>query len=316
LFLDDQDLIFRCNLISLDSERRISDFTSNQISDESALAIIDRLSFADPRVEIYPGQSYRNVLIVRGSGCLAGQIECYEPHTHIGVNVDDIKMRATDERAAELVHDLNAIMRDSIGQIRRINTAHHTGADMIWLWSASCPPRMPSFASRFGARGAIVAGLDFMRGIGRAIGMETREIRGATGYLNTDLKQKLRYARNFLQHNDVVVVHVNAPDEEAHLHRVGSKVQAIERIDCEIVKPLLGFLDEYYPGNYRIAVLPDHYTRLSDGQHTADPVPYLVYGDGIAPDGVDRFDEASVGRAALEVLKSHDFMDMFLHGEW
>jgi len=312
LSLDDDDLILRCNLISLDTECRISDFTSNQISDQDARAIIDGLRFADPRVEVYSGQSYRNLLIVRGVGCLAGQIECYEPHTHIGVSVDDLMMRALDERAAELVDDLNEMMRNSIDQIGRINDTRHTAADMIWLWSASCPPRMPGFTSRFGARGAVVAGLDFMRGIALAMGMQTSQIQGATGYLDTDLRQKLRYARNYLQHNDVVVVHVNAPDEEAHLHRAANKVRAIERIDHEIVGPLLDFLNANHSGHYRLAVLPDHTTRLSDGQHTADPVPYLIYGDGIAADEVPGFDELTVGAATRQCLRSYDFMQVFL----
>jgi len=317
LFLEDRDLVFRCNLISIGADREITDFTSDQISNGQALTIINNLALETPDVELYAGQSYRNLLIVRGAGHLARHITSREPHTHIGVRTDDILLQAADPSAAPLVNQLNALMRDSVAQIRAVNDRYHTRADMLWLWSPSSTPRMPSFTARYGKRGAIIAGLDFMRGIGEAIGMDTREIAGATGYLDTDLKQKLRYAKNFLQHNDLVFIHVNAPDEEAHLHHVENKVRAIERIDHEIVQPLVAFLDERYPGNYRIAILPDHYTRLEDGHHGTEPVPYVVYGAGVAADGAVAFTEAEAAASGRMPLKSYEFMDAFLQpGEY
>jgi 2,3-bisphosphoglycerate-independent phosphoglycerate mutase len=219
-------------------------------------------------------------------------------------------LRALDSKAQPIVKRLNQLMLDSISQIKRMNAKYNTSADMIWLWSPSDMPRIPSFTHKFGMRGAIVAGLDFMRGIGVAAGMETKEIHGATGYLDSNLKQKLKYAINFLQRNSLVYIHVNAPDEEAHAHNVENKILAIERIEREIVGPLVDFLESRYPDNYRMIILPDHYTRLVDGQHTSDPVPYLVYGDGVEADEVTRFDEKSICEHSTETIKSYEFMNV------
>jgi 2,3-bisphosphoglycerate-independent phosphoglycerate mutase len=171
---------------------------------------------------------------------------------------------------------------------------------------------MPSFVERFGIRGAIVAGLDFMRGIGEATGMHTKEIHGATGYLNTNFREKLKYAKNFLLHNDFVLVHVNAPDEEAHAGNAANKVLALELIDREIVTPLLEHLERRYPNNFRICVLPDHYTCLADSQHLEVPVPYAMYGAGIAPDAVERYSEAAVAKVHKDVLMSTSLLEVLL----
>lgn len=313
LYLDADDIAFRCNLISLNERREIVDFTSGQLGNEKALRIIDHLKIDHSDMELYPGQSYRNILIVRDAGCAASSIRCHEPHRNIGNKIDDLLPEALDPSAAPLVERLRKIALDSIEQIREINRQYPTAADMLWPWSPSSAPIMPSFTTRFGIRGAIVAGLDFMRGIGAAAGMETREIFGATGYLDTDLKQKVRYAKNFLQRNDLVFIHVNAPDEESHARNVANKIRAIERIDAEVVKPLIQFLNDKYRGNYRVAVLPDHYTRLRDGQHADDPVPFLVYGKGVGPNGAKCFSEFEAAAHCGEPIKSYHFLRDFLH---
>lgn len=308
IFLEDDDIAFRCNLISLDEKRRIKDFTANQISTENALKIIDNLTFDYENIELFSGQSYRNIVVMRNVKCLAKDILSNPPHTNLGIPIEEILLKGEGTQASQVVEKLNSIMFDSIEQISHINKMHNTSADMIWIWSPSSNPRMPSFEYKFGLRGAIVAGLDFIRGIGMAAGMETKEIHGATGYLNTNFKEKVKYAKNFLQYNDFVLIHVNAPDEEAHARNVERKIEAIERIDHEIVLPILVYLESHYSNNFRIAILPDHYTSVSDGRHLDLPVPYCIYGVGIKPDEVNRFTELLIGKHNDKIIKSIDFI--------
>jgi len=308
LFLDDGDLVFRCNLISVDDDERISDFTANFIDDSEALAILNSLEGAGDDIELYAGQSYRNLLIVRNAGCLPNEITASEPHTNIGTRFPNILLKALTPAAEPIVDTLNGLMLSSLEQIRTFNQENRTAADMIWLWSPSGKPHMPSFEQRYGLRGAVVAGLDFMRGIGMAVGMMTCEIKGATGYLDTNLAQKLRYVKNFLQYNDLVFLHINAPDEESHAGHVEGKIRAIERAENEIVEPLMKFLQEHYPDNFRIAILPDHYTQLSDGQHTDAPVPYCIYGKDIEPDTARNYCEEEIESCCRGKINSYDFM--------
>lgn len=295
IFLDENDIAFRCNLISLDAENRIEDFTAGQIPTDITVKIIDSLRFAGDDIELYSGQSYRNILVLRNAGFLARDVVAAAPHQNMGRYIDDIMLRAESAAAKPVVDRLNGIMRESIAQVRKARAEVGGKADMIWLWSPSAAPRMPSFTERTGQRGAIVAGLDFVRGIGVATGMATKEIHGATGYLDTSYREKLRYAKNYLLHNDFLFLHVNAPDEEGHAGRPLGKIEAIENIDREILGPLLEFLEQRFEGRYRMIVLPDHYTCCCDAQHLDTPVPYAVCGEGVEPDSVTEYSEAAVG---------------------
>mgnify|MGYP005795919301 FL=1 len=60
----------------------------------------------------------------------------------------------------------------------------------------------------------------------------------------------------------------------------------------------------------RIAVLPDHPTPCRLRTHTSDPVPFLIWGAGIEPDGVERFDELSVWDGGFGEIEGSHFMDI------
>ena len=64
-----------------------------------------------------------------------------------------------------MAEKLNTFMLDSITQIKKANRKLHTPADMLFLWSPSTEPRLPSFHKKYGIDGAIISGLDFLRGI-------------------------------------------------------------------------------------------------------------------------------------------------------
>ncbi len=310
IYLEDNDIVFRCNLISLEDDRRIKDFTSDNIATRETVRVINQIQLDRHDLELYSGQSYRNTLVVRNAPCLAKDIVAAAPHQNMGVPIENIMLRGTTPEAQAVAEQLNAMMIRSIEQVAHINTELNTAADMLWLWSPSSCPKMPSFTERFGMRGAIVAGLDFMRGIGEATGMQTKEIHGANGYLDTAYREKLKYAKMFLLHNDFLFLHVNAPDEEGHAGRVDGKIQALENIDREIVGPLVDYMDNRYPDNYRIAVLPDHYTCLADAQHLDTPIPYCMAGVGIEPDSVMEYTETDVSSVHSNVTLSIDFLRM------
>jgi 2,3-bisphosphoglycerate-independent phosphoglycerate mutase len=311
IFLGENDIAFRCNLIST-SDGKIKDFTSGFIENETALNMIDNLDIKEENVEIYAGQSYRNTLVLRDAKFSAQDVKAFEPHMNVGKEFKEIMLQGMEDKSKEEVNVLNKLMLDSIERINELNKKFDSKADMVWLWSPSSTPKLPSFKSKYGMNGAIVAGLDFMRGIGMASGMDSKEIKGATGYLDTNLKEKLKYAKNFLRNNDLVYVHINAPDEESHGHNVQNKIKAIERIDKEMIGPLKEFLDEEYKDNYRIVVLPDHYTLLSDGTHRDDPVPFVIFGKDVDMDSVESFNESEIKG---EFIKGHEFMNLLLQKE-
>ncbi len=317
IILDPDDLAFRCNLISLNGDR-IKDFTAGMISDGDALTMLTHLKFDRDsfEIEIYPGMSYRNLLIIREAGIPADEIVCFEPHMNIGQEIHDILPHGRSDRARKFIPVLRRIMLQSIEQFRELNKRYRTKADMIWLWSPSAPPNMPDMYETYQVTGGIVCGMDFLKGIGLAAGLRTENIPGTNAYIDTNYQGKLDTARKFLLQEDFVYVHINAPDEEAHQRSVEGKIKAIELIDQKIVGPLLEFCDQNWPGEYRVMLLPDHYTLLSDGTHTSDLVPVAIYGKNIQPDKAQRLTEREAEqRGSGRYGRSYHFMRKFLHQE-
>ena len=311
VFLGEEDIAFRCNLVSL-RDNILKDFTAGNITDEQAGKIIENLELNDKDILLKPGQSYRNLMIVRGVKCNAHEITASEPHMNIGRPIAELLLKGSSTESLKVAEKLNKIMLGSIEKIKELNKKFGSPADMIFLWSPSSEPRIPSFHKKFGIDGAIISGLDFMRGIGIAARMESRKVLGATGYSDTNLKEKLRYTQDSLRYNDLVYLHINAPDEESHQKNASGKVDIIEKIDREIIGPIKDYLDNNYSNQYRLAILPDHYTLLKDGKHTDNLVPYLIFGKGIDKDYVSNFTEKSVAEKSRTIIKSYEFMEFLI----
>jgi 2,3-bisphosphoglycerate-independent phosphoglycerate mutase len=162
---------------------------------------------------------------------------------------------------------------------------------MLWVWSPSRKPTWPSFAELTGLSAACVGGLDFLHGIAMAGRIHFDVIPGATGYIDTDYDAKARWALEYVESFDFVLVHVNAADEEAHRHNWAGKIRAIENVDRAVVAPLLERLVKRHGAAFRLVVCGDHGTRCSDGRHTGTPAPYAAIGTGIEASGTPAFNE-------------------------
>lgn len=75
---------------------------------------------------------------------------------------------------------------------------------------------------------------------------------------------------------DFVYVHVEAPDESGHQGLLDKKISAIERIDQETIPPILDALAAMGE-DYRMLVLPDHFTPLEIRTHARDAVPFVLF---------------------------------------
>jgi 2,3-bisphosphoglycerate-independent phosphoglycerate mutase len=121
----------------------------------------------------------------------------------------------------------------------------------------------------------VVAAVDLIKGIGIYAGLEVVAVPGATGYTDTNYRGKAEYALRELERKDFVLIHVEAPDEAGHNGSVEEKIRAIERIDKEMLTPLLARVRE--KGDLRILLLPDHPTPVAIRTHAQEPVPFVYY---------------------------------------
>ena len=76
--------------------------------------------------------------------------------------------------------------------------------------------------------------------------------------------------------NDLVYVHVEAPDECGHRAETENKVKSIEYLDSRIIAPIEDALKASGEA-YRFLILPDHPTPIAMRTHSIDAVPYILY---------------------------------------
>ncbi len=302
-------LIFRCNFVTV-LDGLMKDNTAGHIHQDEAEDLIAALQAELGRdgCEFHAGVTYRNLMLLADAADL--KLTLAPPHDIIGQPVaahrpqgDGVaRVTAIEERARALIagHEVNG---------RRRAEGRDPVTD-IWLWGQGRPARLESFASRFGPRAAVITGVDILRGMARLMGMEIIDVPGATGYIDTDYEGKGRAALAALDRLDLIIVHVEAADEAAHMGSAEEKVKALERIDEAIVGPLLGKL-RGYPA-WRMLVAADHPTLTTTRGHSAIPPLFAFAGTGVPAVEGGPFNEPAAEKGGWWVRPAHDLMGMFL----
>jgi 2,3-bisphosphoglycerate-independent phosphoglycerate mutase len=312
LELGQNEWAIRCNLVHVDKEE-MRDFTAGHITSEDGKELMKAIQakLGGGVLEFHAGVSYRNILIYRGRGGPFGpDTKTQPPHD---VPDQPIAGYLPKGPGSDLLRDMmqrsRAVLRDHpTNKARR--AAGKRDATQIWLWGQGKAPSLKSFAEVYGKKGAIISAVDLVRGVGVLLGWTRIDVPGTTGYLDTDYAAKGRYAIEALKTHDLVCVHVEAPDEASHEGKANEKVKALERIDADIVGPLLAALPSH--GDWRILVSPDHRTPLRTRAHAYGMVPFAVAGTGITPQGQASYDEMVADQASRVFTKGHELMRWFL----
>ena len=178
-------------------------------------------------------------------------------------------------------------------------------ANMIWPWGAGRAMALSSFAEKYGHSGQVISAVPLVWGIAGLAGLRHPEVPGATGDLDTNYAGKVDAALAGLKAgDDFAAIHVEAPDEMTHAGDLEKKLEAIRRLDTQVVALLLAKLPEL--GDFRILMLSDHKTLMSTRTHDGKPVPYAIY-DSRCPGTPSRLDEATAAKGAW-VPEGHDIM--------
>ena len=312
--MDDTDVAFRCNLVTLSdeaeyAEKTMVDYSSGEITTAEAAELIRAVdeAFRTDEILFYPGISYRHCMIWH-QGPVG--LNLTPPH--------DISDRKITEylpqnpvildlmkRSYEILKD-HPINRDRIA--RGLNPANS-----IWLWGEGTRPGVTGFEAAYGVKASVISAVDLIKGIGLCAGMKVIEVEGATGNIDTNFKGKGEAAlKTLLDGQDLVYIHVEAPDECGHHGDLEGKIQAIERIDQDIVGPLLKGL-EAAGEDYSILVMPDHPTPISIKTHISDPIPYLLYcSTDVTDSGIDTYTEKTGKSTGVYVEPGYLLMQQLL----
>jgi len=313
--LEEEDVAFRCNLITVSGDNLL-DYSAGHISSKEASILIKFIDqkIGTNRIRFYPGISYRHlILIKRGTEESLDDLECKAPHDIMGENI--LKNFPKGDGADILIKLMQAsrnILENHEVNLVRIDLKENP-ANMIWLWGQGKKPSLPKFSEKYHVSGSVISAVDLIKGLGRILGLEVINVPGATGYYDTDYEAKARAALSALEEKDFVFVHVEAPDEAGHNGDLREKITAIERFDRLVVGTVLNAFKN--KNNFRLLVMPDHATPISLKTHVADPVLFGIFGKDVVGRGFLNYSEKEAEKSDLYFEKGYELMDYLIKGD-
>jgi len=313
--LQDDEIAFRCNLVTCTEDTMI-DYSAGHISSKESKMLLEFLDkeLGSSECRFYPGVSYRHLMVIKDQGRELEQVKCTAPHDILnkkvskylpkGKNADALIDLMEKSRELLLAHEINKVRID-LGE---------NPASMAWLWGQGKKPNMPTFKEKFGKTGAVISAVDLIKGLGKIIGLEAINVPGATGYYDTDYNAKASYGLKALNDKDFVFVHVEATDEAGHNGDLRMKITGIERFDEVIVG---SFLERFKKTGekFRLLVLPDHATPLSLRTHTSDRICFAMTGEGLDPNGFNDYSETQAKGSKIIFSSGSELIDYFFRVE-
>ena len=312
LKLEDNEIAFRMNFIT-ESEGLLADPTGGGITTKEAKALINFLNkkVASDFVRFFPGTEYRHIAVIKDShGFEALSAKTTAPDAIVGERIESHFPKGPgEELLKKMMFDAKLLLQDhEINQVRV--DLKENPANMIWLWGQGRRPKVEKFSELFGLQGAVVAAIEYAKGVGRLAGLTVLEVSGGTGDTETNFENKAKTMLEALGEKDFVCVHVRAADEASRAGDLKAKISALEAIDFHIFSKVRDYLDR--EKNARVLVTPCHATPWKMRRHVRDTVPFVVAGKNIMPDDIEKFSEATAKTSSIKIGKSTELMPFFI----
>lgn len=304
---------FRCNYATLSPEGKIIDRRAGRIHDTEALSKaiqegIDLLKFG-VRVTFRSGAGHRAALALEGEG-LSHCVSSNDPKKE-GV----APLKITPLRKGEREERTAAICNEFVKQSTKILFDHPVNqaraeqglapANIVLMRGAGEMGDFEPFQQKYEMPGSVISAASLITGIGKAVGLPHVEVPGITGSQNSNISGKVAAAVKELETMDFVLMNIKGADESGHDGLADQKKAFIEKID-PLLEPLLDLKDTI------IIITGDHSTPVCIEDHSADPVPVIIRGDGVRTDDVVRYDEFSCAKGGLGRIRGVDLLPIAL----
>jgi len=311
------DIVFRCNFSTVDTNRIVVDRRAGRIrekTDEIAQAI-NGMELEDGVVAYFkPATEHRAVLILRGAG-LSDKISDSDPKApndgkpfH---HVEPLDSTVEAERTASL---LNLFLKKAHALLSThpVNTERiaegKLPANFILTRGAGKMVNLEPIARKLKMNVSCIAGESTVLGVAQLAGYKTFTDHSMTGNIDTNIELKAQLAIEQIASNDLVYVHMKAPDVKGHDNEPIEKAKSIEHFDH-----MIGLIRRQLPENVYVALAADHSTPCEVGEHTGEPVPVVIAGPSIRRDRVLQYNEMDCAEGGLGHLTGGDFVRT-LHG--
>lgn len=295
------DVCIRGNFATLDSAGNIADRRAGREEEglERLCRKLDGMEIDGVRFVVRKSAGHRVVIMMKGER-LSDRIVPNDPR-RTGVPLPQVQARDINGRFTASVLNKFVYRATKILSEQPVNRKRRFPANTILIRSVGMKKSVRSFRERFGLSGACISAMPVAFGVASFLGLEKIRVRGATGYVDTDLDAKAGALLKALKKHDFVFLHINGADIASHNRQPDVKRRFIEKIDRKVIRVVRSLDDR----EHVVAVTCDHRTASSPSfrgyEHLTDPVPLLVSGGKTIPDRIERFDEAHAERGSFRI---------------
>ena len=300
--------VFRCNLVNT-AGGKMNDYSGGHITTTEAAEIVKSLDkeLGSKDIKFYPGVTYRHILKLKGYPETL-RAKCTPPHDIPGKDINDyLPQGPGKETLLNLMKRSEDVLKNHPGNKKRVEQGK-VPITSIWLfWGCGQIPRMPPFKNLYGVNAGMTSAVDLLKGLAKMAAIDILDVKGITDGSDNDHAGQATGALKALENHDLVIIHIEAPDESGHGGKADQKISDIENIDREVVGRFRQF-----KGDLRALVMPDHPTPVTLRTHTPEPVPYLMWGKGIKASGATRFTENEAKKTGIFTPEGYKIMKTLL----
>jgi 2,3-bisphosphoglycerate-independent phosphoglycerate mutase len=324
----DGDLAYRVNFATADWPRILDRRVGRDLGSDEARALATevngKLQLPNATFELRATVEHRGTLVIRSTGGpLSAEVSntdpAYRKEGSLGVALETFEpvvatcepLEDTEDarRAAELT---NAFVEGShrILEASEVNGARRAAGKLpanviLTRDGGDHRPRLQPIKERFGPDWGCFVEMPVERGIAVLLGMTPVD---APRLLSEgDYVRWAELAAEALGGFDALYVHIKGPDVPAHDGRAEDKRDVISLIDRAFFGEVLPRLDLR---RTLVAVTADHSTSSVRKAHTAEPVPLVVAGAGVQPDGSESFGERAAAEGSIGRLRGTDIVPL------
>ena len=320
------DLALRCNFATLGENNRLIDRRAGRnLSTEEAAILAEEMN-RKVKLESHPAElyfkstlGYRGVLVIKSkktllSGKISNTDPAYERVLGLGVAKKDVEMVLAEclpmadtksaKISAQLVNEFTKKSHKVLDK-HEVNLKRAVEGKMKAnvVLSRDAGDELPKFFDineRYGVRFTCLADMPVERGISRLAGMDLVELPPPSPDIEADMKLRVENLLNLLPSYDCFYIHLKGPDEPGHDGDYLHKTQTIAGIDKHFFGQIMQKINLK---ETLICVTADHSTPCELKAHSDDPVPLLIAGAKVVPDGIKEFSEKSCRKGSLGILE-------------
>ncbi len=328
---DEDDLAYRINFATAEWPEIVDRRVGRDLSSEEAQALAEeveqQLTLPNASFQLRATVEHRGALVIRSTeGPLSANVSNTDPaygrEGHLGVALATFEPRVVTaepldgtpeaRRAADLtnafVEGAARILDRSEVNAKRRERGKLPGNLILTRDGSDHLPPIEHIKERFGPSWGCFVEMPVERGIAMLLGMEAVD---APRLDNSDASFAAwaALAAEALEGFDALYVHIKGPDIPAHDGRAIDKRDVISAIDRAFFGEVLQRIDLR---NTMVAVTADHSTSCVRKAHTDDPVPLVVAGGPVTPDGSPGYGESVAAKGSLGTMRGPEIVPMLV----